>query len=484
MIKIKSIIFIILLFLTLPGCLARYGEDRLNHLLSSLDDLKSECEKNNKELTGDQIKEKLGKPGWLKPVYENNLDLSLLEKLREDSSVLLIPNRAGLYDDMLTHKRKKILKSVELLSYVYDRMGQENPSLTFYIGNYTGTSGHTRGIIGWDYVKYGHSCQGTRKKRKKIFINYEIDKPVDYLRLPYTFAIDAVIGLKQFMGEVVKSPISFIEAELFENIFIEKKIPFYKFNGFSAVFEDWRNGVAALTYRYRVDGKQGILATTQNLLGEVPIIGSLFDQWYRKESGTVARLFLTRGIYGGNNSEQNTALWVHFLAKGEVSDDFHVKAIQYRYGGVIDVLWSILNISHGYAYDMASEIVLYNDVGPGDSVLLSGHSGGVQRIVSTARILNDDGVGVRKMYGIAGPALGYAPCNKIEVELNGKIFQDPTSDVSRLLNYLTLYSLTNIKWKYNKEVDKSYKHRTPGFVDGRTRLGYDGFLKKSLKDFF
>ncbi|MHC4181907.1 MAG: hypothetical protein ACYSR0_00960, partial [Planctomycetota bacterium] len=132
MIKIKSIIFIILLFLTLPGCLARYGEDRLNHLLSSLDDLKSECEKNNKELTGDQIKEKLGKPGWLKPVYENNLDLSLLEKLREDSSVLLIPNRAGLYDDMLTHKRKKILKSVELLSYVYDRMGQENPSLTFY----------------------------------------------------------------------------------------------------------------------------------------------------------------------------------------------------------------------------------------------------------------------------------------------------------------------------------------------------------------
>ena len=88
------------------------------------------------------------------------------------------------------------------------------------------------------------------------------------------------------------------------------------------------------------------------------------------------------------------------------------------------------------------------------------------------------------MYGIAGPALGYAPCSKIEVELNGKIFQDPTSDVSRLLNYLTLNSLTNIKWKYNKEVDKRHKHRTPGFVDGRTRLSYDGFLKKGLKDFF
>ena len=294
-------------------------------------------------------------------------------------------------------------------------------------------------------MKYDHSCQSTGKKRKKIFINYEIDKPVDYLRLPYTFAIDTVIGLKQFVGEVVKSPVSFIEAEFFENIFVEKKVPFYRLDGFKVVFEDWRNGVTALTYRYKVDGKQGILATTQNLLGEVPIIGSLFDQWYRKESGTVNKLFLTRGIYGGNDFEQNTALWIHFLTKGEKSDAFHAKAIPYKYGSVIDVLWSILNISHGYAYDMASKIVLYNDVSPGDSILLSGHSGGVQRIVSTARILNDDGVGVRKMYGIAGPALGYAPCSKIEVELNGKIFQDPTSDVSRLLNYLTLNSLTNIK---------------------------------------
>ncbi len=116
------VLFVTLLLFINPGCLARYGEDRLNHLLSSLDDLKSECEKNNKELTEDQIKEKLGKPGWLKPVYENNLDLSLLEKLREGSGVLLIPNRAGLYDDMLTDKEEKRLKSVELLSYVYDRM--------------------------------------------------------------------------------------------------------------------------------------------------------------------------------------------------------------------------------------------------------------------------------------------------------------------------------------------------------------------------
>lgn len=353
-------------------------------------------------------------------------------------------------------------------------MGQEDTSLTFYISKSK--------IIGWDYVRYVD--YDPIEKDRKMFVNYKTETPADYLRLSYTFLIDTVIGLKQFVGEVIKSPVSFIETEFFENIFIENKIPFYKFDGLKAAIEDWRNGVTALAYRHRVDGKQGILATTQNLLGEVPIIGSILDQWYKKESSSVDRLFLSRGINGGDNSAQNMALWVHFLTSKKEMDAFHVKAIPYRYGSVSDVVWSLLNISHGFAYDMASEIVLSNNVNPGDSIFLSGHSGGVQRIVSSARILNDDGINIEKMYGISGPALGYAPCSKIEVELNGKILQDPTSDVSRLLNYLTFNLLTNVKWKYKKEVDKSHKHRTPGFVDGRTRLKYDGFLDDSLNDFF
>ena len=251
---------------------------------------------------------------------KDNLDLSFLDNLKRDSGVSLIPNRAELYDDMLMYNTNGNLESVKLLSYVYDRMGQEDPSLTFYVGNYADTSEHTRSIIGWDYVEYDHSYQSKDKKRKKVFINYEIDKPVDYLRLPYTFLIDTIIGLKQFAGEIIKSPISFLEAELFENIFMERKIPFYKFKGFLAAAEDWRNGVTALTYRYRVDGNQGILVTTQNLLGEVPLIGSVFDQWFRKDSGTANKLFLTRGIYGGDDSAQNMALWVHYFTNPPVQE--------------------------------------------------------------------------------------------------------------------------------------------------------------------
>jgi hypothetical protein len=518
MINIKLATSVFLLFLIFPGCLARYGEDRLDQLLLSVNNLKKECEANDEELTEEKIKERLGKPGFLKPVYECNLDLPLLYTLEKNAGVLLVPDRAGLYKDMLTAVEEKKLNSIKLLSYVYDRMGSsEATSLTFYIGDNEGLGREEPEVFGWDYVDYGKKASCNFESKRKTFINYKIDSPADYFRLPYTLLIDTVIGLKQFAGEVIKSPISFLEAELFENIFIEKKVPFYKFDGIKAAIEDWRNGVAALTYRYRMDGNQGMVATTQNLLGEIPLIGSVFDQWNRTESVTANKLFLTRGIFGGDNSAQNTSLWADYLRrpseecqqgkpsyqsdnssreeinltdKENNNNNTCVKVIPYRYGSNVDVLWALFNISHGYAYDMASEIVLKYDVNPGESVILCGHSGGVQRIISTARILYDDGIQVEKMYGIAGPALGYAPCSETKVVLNGKFLQDPVSEATRFLKYITLNLLTlNIKWdcddrREKHKKDKLYEHITPGFVDGKTRLKYDGFLCENFTFFF
>ena len=509
MVKIKSAISIILISLTLPGCLARYGEDRLGQLLSSIKDL----EENGEELTEERIKEKLGKPGFLKPIYERNLNFSSLYNLKKDSGVLLIPNRIGLYDDMLTAVEEERSSSIKLLSYVYDRRGfLELSSLTFYIESLEGIVQDEPEVFGWDYVKYGN--KNNTKRNRQPYINYKIKKPADYLRLPYTFLVDTIIGLKQFAGEIIKSPISFVEAEFIENIFVEKKIPFYKLDGFRAAGEDWRNGVTALTYRYRIDGDQGIVATTQNLLGEIPVIGSIFDQRHREKSGTANKLFLTRGIYGGNDSAQNMDLWVHYLTNPPVqerppdqstrqsdsttpdetnrvdTDKPYIKVIPYRYGSGIDVFWALFNISHGYAYDMASEIISKYDVNPGDSIHLSGHSGGVQRNIATARILNDDGIKVEKVYGIAGPALGYAPCKETKVVLNSKFLDDPVSEISRLLRYITLDLLTlNVDWNddicnNSRKEDESYKHITPGFVDGRTRVKYDGYLNACLTDFF
>ncbi len=410
---------------------------------------------------------------------------------------------------MITAVRNEGLPRIKLLSYVYDRMGFEDPSLTFYIENREDAGRGSPKVFGWDFAMIGPDYDTHLNKNrcncnmmKKGFSDYEIEEPVDYLSIPYTFLIDIVIGLKQFAGEIIKSPISFLEAELFENMIMEGKIPFYKLDGFKAAGEDWRNGVTALTYRHRIDGNQGILATTQNLLGEIPIIGSVFDQWLWKDSGNANKLFLTRGIYGGDDYSQIMDLWVHYLKNPPVGncppdqsinqtgsstpeEDTNIpfiKVIPYRYGGAVDVFWALLNISHGYAYDMASEIVSKCDVHPGESVALSGHSGGVQRSIATARILNDDGIKVEKIYGIAGPAMGYAPCKKTRVVLNRRLSQDFTSAVSRFLKYITLCSLTlNIDWDLDdrkaRNKDKGfYKHRTPGFYDGKTRLKYDGFL--------
>ena len=133
MITIKSAISIFLLFLILPGCLARYGEGRLDQLLLSINDLKKECEVNDEKLTGEKIKEKLGKPGFLKPIYERNLNLSFLSALENDAGVLLVPDHAELYEEMKTAVEEDKLSGIKLLSYVYDRMGSsEDTSLTFY----------------------------------------------------------------------------------------------------------------------------------------------------------------------------------------------------------------------------------------------------------------------------------------------------------------------------------------------------------------
>ncbi len=116
---------------------------------------------------------------------------------------------------MLTAVEEDKVSSIKLLSYVYDRMGSsEATSLTFYIGSNEGTGRKDPEVFGWDYVDYGNKDGCNLERKRKAFINYKIDTPADYFRLPYTLLIDTVIGLKQFAGEVIKSPISFLEEEM------------------------------------------------------------------------------------------------------------------------------------------------------------------------------------------------------------------------------------------------------------------------------
>ena len=192
MIKFKLIIPFVLLLLIHPGCLARYGEARLNQLLLSVNELKKTCNVRGEELSEKKIKEKLGKPGFLKPIYESNLDFFSLDKLKENSGVLLVPNRTDLYKDMLVAINENGCNNIKLLSYVYDKTGSlEEFSLTFYIGSFKETGKGKPVVFGWDYVKYENNDKCLRKR--KVFSNLKIDNPVDCLRLSYSFLIDSEI---------------------------------------------------------------------------------------------------------------------------------------------------------------------------------------------------------------------------------------------------------------------------------------------------
>ncbi|MFQ5787584.1 MAG: hypothetical protein ACE5H1_06335, partial [Thermodesulfobacteriota bacterium] len=141
------VLLCLLLLLMNTGCLARYGKSRLDHLCSSLGRLS-----NNNQLTEDDIKKTLGKPGYFKPVFEGNLDMNFLKDLEKNKNIMLVPNTQELYTNMIRDKENGELESVKLLSYVYDRMGFADPSLTIYLGNYTGKV--IPRVVGWDYVKY------------------------------------------------------------------------------------------------------------------------------------------------------------------------------------------------------------------------------------------------------------------------------------------------------------------------------------------
>ena len=151
-----------------------------------------------------------------------------------------------------------------------------------------------------------------------------------------------------------------------------------------------------------------------NLISEVPFVGQLFQfntgpkymDWdFAPEPGrTREKIFLSRGIYGGDKWGQDTGLWASW-AKAAYPD-YDVYSPPYRHGTITDVLWSMLNLSHGPGYNEAAYIMRH--AGQADRLYLSGHSGGVQRSASASRILANHGYSVQKVFGVAGPNVGQA----------------------------------------------------------------------------
>ena len=217
----------------------------------------------------------------------------------------------------------------------------------------------------------------------------------------YPFSV--IIGLKNAAFEVVKMPFSLIGGVLAG-----------RDNPLQYPFQNLRTAYNALEVELTTQTEGGAGHGLHRLLTEVPFVGQMFQ--YNEGEGRFEpdvlpnpkdarrKIFLSRGIYGGNKWGQDTGLWV--AAAHHDYPTYDVYSPPYQHGTVTDVIWSMFNLSHGPAYNEA--LYIMNHAGRGDRLYLAGHSGGVQRSAAASRILWQHGYSVIKVLGIAGPSIGQA----------------------------------------------------------------------------
>jgi len=102
-----------------------------------------------------------------------------------------------------------------------------------------------------------------------------------------------------------------------------------------------------------------------NLISELPFIGQAFQfntgpkrmDWdFAPEPDRIReKIFLSRGIYGGDKWGQDTGLWAAWTRAAY--PDYDVYSPPYRHGTITDVLWSMFNLSHGPGYSEAAYIM-------------------------------------------------------------------------------------------------------------------------------
>lgn len=329
----------------------------------------------------------------------------------------------------------------------------------------------------------------------------------------YPFSL--VIGLKNAVFELAKIPFSTIAGLAFGR------------DRLNYPLENLETAYNALYVEATTQTRGGAEWGLYRLLIETPLVGQLFQYNFsfdRSEKDDVAqdqstrrKLFLSRGIYGGNKWGQDTGLWALFAKYSYPTYD--VYSPPYRHGTVIDVVWSMFNLSHGPAYSEARYVI--DHASREDRLYLAGHSGGVQRSAAASQILTHHKYRVVKAVGIAGPSIGqalvdprYPEAFKVYLNTGSGANQDVVSKVgvvagsfSTLLDYAIIvplkYTVGNLAfWKRDDiyqafdrigfsnativEVARkpSSRHQTPLRLSFTDRLVFDAYLRNEFATAF
>ncbi len=186
-----------------------------------------------------------------------------------------------------------------------------------------------------------------RSKATQDTISPWYEHPWRYTGYPFSL----VIGLENAAFEIAKLPFSRMAGLLFGR-------DAWNYPAGNVITAWDALYVEATTQTHR-GAEEGLY----RLLTEIPLVGQLFqynsggDRMERDELPPDIRqkIFLSRGIYGGNKWGQDTGLWALF-ARHSYPDTYDVYSPPYQHGTVIDVVWPMFNLSHGPAYSEAKYV--------------------------------------------------------------------------------------------------------------------------------
>jgi hypothetical protein len=388
---------------------------------------------------------------------------------------VLVPESADLYGRLLQAIGGGA-ESITLRAYVYDAVGHDQATLVDYVG--------ADGVrIGWDHAVLPpdttNGPDASPPPRGSPVHGYFHLAWWEIPHLLLDIPVYLAIGAKELAGEIAKTPISFISSAWIGPA-VEGRSPISPVclsRGAAAVAEDFRNGLTAFTWRFRVRSRHTPLDLLRDLAAAVPVAGPLFDWKTPPEDDApppaTSFIALSQGIHAGGEGEQYTAAWKR--AVEESRPEVVVKGLPYRYGGVGDVLWSLLNISSGPGYDLAARVAFDEAVGPGDGVEILGFSGGVERARVASRALRTAGITVNRSIGVAGPAGGYSSARESVVLLADETFDDPVVFYTRVWDALLWPFPSNVAVA---AVPGAGSHHLPYFPNGATRAPERGYAAR------
>lgn len=387
---------------------------------------------------------------------------------------VLEPHPEDLYDTLLESIRSGT-NEITLVSYRYDAIGMDYLTVVDYLDE-------NGDRVGWDDVHYDglpEPAGGPGQLGHGEMAWWE------YPQLLLDYPIYLVIGLKELAGEIVKSPLSAVDTGWIGTP-AERRNPLSPVcfrRAARAFVEDWRNGLTALTWRFRVRRQHTPLDLARELLGAMPVVGPVFDHKSppadTSPPAATSAVVLSQGIHAGDDARQGMTAW--YQATREIRPDAAVLVTPYRFGGVFDVVWAILNISNGMGYDAAAQLVFDHGISTGDSVELYGFSGAVQRFQGAARALRNGGITVRRAVGIAGPLAGFSCASESSLLLGDNMIADPVVFTAHLVNLAYFPVPTNSQVLV---VPGAGTHHLPYFPGAETRApesGYRQFLEHLLR---